>query len=420
MKPQRDTSGNVTELAREGILLDRHYVHWHCSPSRRSFLTGRLPIHHGEFLSGENSDDIDLRWSWLTDKLKQRNYQSYWYGKGHTGYKSMRHLPEAHGFDGSTFFQSGAGSYTKTPRWNGSAPLSPPNHEYSTDFYSDLAIDAIERHDPSKPMFMYIPFQAVHTPYDAPPMCEAQNPPQVCKDSVLHAMFQDADAHIGRIVEALKQKQMYDNTLVIYSADNGGVTDGNNYPLRGEKHTSFEGGMRVTAFVSGGKNVIPESKRGTTDSSIYHIVDWYPTICHLAGVEDCSDDAATPPLKPDLAHPSRDLYQGNASYPSLDGLNIWDSLMATKNNTDNREIVLSAEVIISGRYKLVVAQPDPKLMASKSLNLGWKGKDGAWEQPAAPPSGGCLKYKDRTDFKPCLFDVVADPSERHDLASAHP
>ena len=233
-------------------------------------------------------------------------------------------------------------------------------------------------------------------------------------------MFQDADVHIGRIVGALKQKQMYDNTLVIYSADNGGVTDGNNYPLRGEKHTSFEGGMRVTAFVSGGKNVIPESKRGTTDNSIYHIVDWYPTICHLAGVDDCSDNAPTAPLKPDLSHPSRDLYQGNASYPSLDGLNIWDSLMAAKNETDDREIVLSAEVIISGRYKLVVAQPDPKLMSSKSLNLGWKGKDGAWEQPAGPANGGCLKYMDRTDFQPCLFDVVADPSERHDLASAHP
>ena len=63
-------SANITALAREGIVLRQHYVHWHCSPSRRSFLTGRLPLHHGELLSGTNTDDIDLRWAWVSDKLK--------------------------------------------------------------------------------------------------------------------------------------------------------------------------------------------------------------------------------------------------------------------------------------------------------------------------------------------------------------
>ena len=137
------TSGNVTELAREGILLNRHYVHWHCSPSRRSFLTGRLPIHHGEFLSGENSDDIDLRWSWLTDKLKQRNYRSYWYGKGHTGYKSMSHLPEAHGFDGSTFFNLALEATRKRP---GGTALRPFRHPTTSTRQTFTAIS------PSKPL----------------------------------------------------------------------------------------------------------------------------------------------------------------------------------------------------------------------------------------------------------------------------
>ena len=56
---------NITSLAKSGVVLTNHYSHWHCSPTRRSFLTGRLPIHHGEQLSGDTTDDIDLRMAWL-------------------------------------------------------------------------------------------------------------------------------------------------------------------------------------------------------------------------------------------------------------------------------------------------------------------------------------------------------------------
>lgn len=66
------------------------------------------------------------------------------------------------------------------------------------------------------------------------------------------------------------------------SADNGGTAGGNNYPLRGFKRTNWEGGMRVAAFVSGG--LIPTALRGTSNDQRFHIVDWYPTFCHLAGI----------------------------------------------------------------------------------------------------------------------------------------
>jgi arylsulfatase A-like enzyme len=89
-----DVTGNITAAARSGIILKRHYVHWHCSPTRRSFLTGRLPLHHSEFLSSVSTgDDIDLRWTTIAEKLKPAGYQTYWFGKGHTGYKSFNHLP---------------------------------------------------------------------------------------------------------------------------------------------------------------------------------------------------------------------------------------------------------------------------------------------------------------------------------------
>ena len=117
-----DVSGNTTALATEGIILSHHYTFYWCSPTRRSFLSGRLPIHHGEMLSSDgglnyertpggvlatgdfssDGDDIDLRWEIISQKLKRAGYRNFWYGKGHTGYKSMRHLPVNRGFDNHT------------------------------------------------------------------------------------------------------------------------------------------------------------------------------------------------------------------------------------------------------------------------------------------------------------------------------
>jgi hypothetical protein len=75
---------NITALAQEGVVLTNHYTHWHCSPTRRSFLTGRLPIHHGEQLSGDATDDIDLRMTWIGQKLQTAGYTTHWFGKWHT------------------------------------------------------------------------------------------------------------------------------------------------------------------------------------------------------------------------------------------------------------------------------------------------------------------------------------------------
>ena len=117
---------------------------------------------------------------------------------------------------------------------------------------------------------VYLPFQAVHTPYDLPPYCK-HGATGKCKN-VLWTMLQDADRYVGQLVATLKDKGMWDNTLLVYSADNGGVSNGINYPLRGEKHTNWQGGMAAASFVSGG--VIPEKLRGTTNSHTFHVADW--------------------------------------------------------------------------------------------------------------------------------------------------
>ena len=117
---------NISALAKEGIVLTNHYTHWHCSPTRRSFLSGRLPIHHGEQLSADDSDDIDLRTTWISGKLASAGYEGHWFGKWHTGFRSMAHLGASNGFKTTVgSFQTG-GAYSgpkHSMRWQNDHPI---------------------------------------------------------------------------------------------------------------------------------------------------------------------------------------------------------------------------------------------------------------------------------------------------------
>ena len=390
-------SGHISTLARQGIILDRHYTHWHCSPTRRSLLTGRTPLHHTELLSSIDSDDIDLRWTTLGQKLTSVGYTSYWFGKGHTGYMSMAHLPTRQGFASFTGFLSGAMAYHGKQRWRDEEPFH--NESYSTDLYGEAAVAALAAHNASTPLFMYLPFQAVHTPYTAPPgynhsqqRCDGYE--NAC---VLYGMLHTADEYVGRLTSLLHTKGMWPETLVVYSADNGGVTAGVNYPFRGEKHTNWEGGMRVAAFASGG--FIPPSLRGTTSNLIMHIADWYPTLCSLAGASP-SDDPPVPPLPVDAAEPHRDIY-ANGSFPPVDGVDVWPMLMRPSMHNESAAhpvLWLSKEVLLYQQYKLLVAQPSPDTMSARSLHSGWKLPNGTWIS-GNPAIYGCEQYKVRTDFR---------------------
>lgn len=256
-----DVSFNISTLASEGIVLKRHYTHWHCSPTRRSFVSGRLPIHHHEQLGGTASDDLDLRYTWFPKKLAAVGYRNYAFGKLDTGCKSMNHLPTRNGFHEFVGFLPGAQLYSGPERWENEHPVyndtffanMPAGCEaaavagrdrashgfcakmYSTDLYGRLALQAVENHPQATPLFLYLPFQAVHVPYTAPPSWAGDN------STLYRSMLWDADVYVGAIVNALKKKKLYGSTLMVYSSDNGGVADGNNYPLRGCKATNWEG-----------------------------------------------------------------------------------------------------------------------------------------------------------------------------------
>ncbi len=161
-------TSNVTALARQGIVLERHYAFHVCSPSRRAFLSGRLPIHHSEGLSPTRSDDLDLRWTTVGQKLEGAGYRSFWWGKGHTGYKSWRHLPVNLGFSAGFYgFLAPNQQHSNRARWYDNRVIDMPKPApFSTYDYERRIVRAIKEHDVSVPMFMFIAWQDAHTPYD--------------------------------------------------------------------------------------------------------------------------------------------------------------------------------------------------------------------------------------------------------------
>jgi hypothetical protein len=222
---------------------------------------------------------------------------------------------------------------------------------------------------------------------------------------------------------------MYEDTLLVFTSDNGGTQDpynsttvvgGSNFPLRGAKHSNWQGGMRTQTFVSGG--LIPRALQGSTNNGTYHITDWYPTFCAVAGgtSQECLDDSPVQPLPVDPSNSSKDIY-GEHAWPALDGTNIWPQI--TSGSTPARDYVwLSAQVMIKGgRYKLLTAQQDPSVTNSAPMT-GWRNADGSWVDggPLDDAHQCGVAFRQRSHFRPCLFDLANDEREENDLSLKMP
>ena len=168
--------------------------------------------------------DIDLRWSLISDKLRAAGYRNHWVGKGHIGFPSVASLPVNRGFDSHLGFLSGGQSYTSSDRWQDHGPYN--GTEYSTDLFGRRAVDIILAHDAADaahPLFLYLPWQAVHSPYNSVPRFNNSCTPDAAYEGVYAQMLHDVDDWMGQIITALKTKGMWANTLLVYTSDNGGV-----------------------------------------------------------------------------------------------------------------------------------------------------------------------------------------------------
>jgi arylsulfatase A-like enzyme len=290
-------------LAANGAKLEQFYAQPMCTPTRAALMTGRYPMRYGlqtaVIPQGHAYGLATDEWL-LPQALKDVGYETAIIGKWHLGHADPKFWPRQRGFDYQYGPLIGEIDYF-THKVDGKIDWYRNNQVveeegYSTTLLGNDAVKFIEHHDPSKPLFLYLAFNAVHTPFQAPQ--EYLDRYDNISDPSRRAYAASAtamDEQIGRVVAALAEKGMLDNTLVVFQSDNGGtrnpmfagaITDmsnvvlpADNGPYRDGKGSLYEGGTRVVALASWPGHI----KEGSVVDEMIHTVDLYPTLVRLAG-----------------------------------------------------------------------------------------------------------------------------------------
>ena len=355
---------NMDRIADEGVKLTQFYVQPTCTATRASLLTGRYPWKNG----AETRVGLRSKFGMLTDErtiaeaLGGAGYATWIVGKWHLGQWQSAHLPLQRGFDHhyglyggeiNSFSHHRGRTSDRTLDWHrNERPVVESG--YSTFLLAEEAIQLIERHDGTSPFFLYLPFNAVHNPNDAPQEYIDQydhldNPKQ-------RAQLKAMDVAIGRVLDALESKGVLDDTLVMFLNDNGGVSSaGWNAPYRGKKSEFHEGGILVPAVLRWPGEVTA----GSSNDALLHVVDLFPTFAGLAGAS-------------------------TAGGQPLDGVDAWDAI-ANGTESPRTEMVPSLKVIRQGDWKLL--------------------EEG-------------IDYYGFTTDAPELYNIAEDPYEETNLASS--
>jgi arylsulfatase A-like enzyme len=282
---------HLDKLAAGGQVLKSMYVQPVCSPTRAAFLSGRYPMRYGlqrGIISPKDEFGLNLKELTIAQEMQGLGYQTAICGKWHVGWVSEDYWPMARGFDLQYgMVKAGYIDYFRHTRagigrdwFRQQEPLV--EEGYATDLIADEAARVITAHDTKQPLFLYVAFNAPHSPFQPPR--EVQTPAYRDlseKRGPFAEMITSMDSGVGRIAKALTDAGMMENTLMVFSSDNGGVAPGvraDNSPLRAGKGTVYEGGVRACAFARWPRHVSP----GTIDAAM-HVTDWYPTFIEAAG-----------------------------------------------------------------------------------------------------------------------------------------
>jgi arylsulfatase B len=369
---------NIDKLAKEGASLEQFYVQPMCTPTRAALMTGRYPFRYGlQTLVIPTPSKYGLPTDeWLLPQaLKGAGYRTVMVGKWHLGHADRKFWPRQRGFDYHYGAMVGEIDYFTHSSANvrdwyrNNRPFK--EEGYVTQLLGKDAVARIKEHDPATPLFLYLAFTAPHAPYQAPK--EYLDKYRNIEDPTRRAyaaMISSMDDEIGKVVAALEEKKMRENTLIVFMSDNGGNTTAmfsgdvdvsklklpaDNGPYRGGKGMLYEGGTRVAALVNW-----PSRIKASEVTGLMHVVDMFPTLGGLAGVN-------TSKGKP------------------LDGLNMWPTISQGM-PSPRREVVYNIEPFRGG-----VREGDWKLI---------------WRTPL--PSA--LE----------LYNIAEDPSEKTNLADKNP
>lgn len=378
---------NIDRLAKSGTIIDSHYVQPVCSPTRSTLLTGRYPTHTGVYtiVSPGAPWGLPLAERTLADALRSAGYHTSLTGKWHLGEFEKAYQPNARGFDRQYGHFFGMLDYYTHERMNkldwyrNGEPLK--EEGYTTHLITAEACKVIAATERDKPLFLYVPFNGVHAPFQVPenylkPYAQLKGNRQK-----LAGMLAAVDEAIGKIEESLRKSGRLENTLIVFSSDNGGPPPGDNTPLRDFKGTIYEGGTRAAAFATWPGH-IPADQRVRQPM---HMVDWYPTLIKLAGGS----------LEQKLP---------------LDGLDIWP--MLTKGAASPHDAILS--VSTQGPARAAVRMGDWKLLVSGNADA-----DGGEDDGAAKAKKKGKKATDKYESV-ALYNLIEDPSESKNLAVAQP
>jgi arylsulfatase A-like enzyme len=303
---------NIDSLIAAGMRFDNFYANCPvCSPTRASLLTGKYPDLVG--VPGVIRTHLTNSWGYLAPQavllpelLKQAGYQTAIVGKWHLGLASPN-TPNERGFDHFHGFladmmddyydhrRHGINYMRLGSREAGSLndnQIDPKGH--ATDLFTQWSIDYIRQRANSKPrqlkgatqpFFLYLAFNAPHTPIQPPKdwLQRVKNREKDITDerAALVALIEHLDDGIGRVIAALKDSGFSENTLVIFTSDNGGQLQvgANNGPLRGGKQDMYEGGIRVPMCAVWPGKITP----GSRSDRVAMTMDLFPTVCEAAG-----------------------------------------------------------------------------------------------------------------------------------------